>query len=300
MIKKNYSKMCAMAFFITSIAISGCNDKGGAEGYSVALKNAIGPDVKDYQALSYPTNSFGIATTYLSPASGKVRDEDFLCATFKCLGVDAADKSEDLDAANKLRVRAIEYAAIGRGGPLKLNSSAENDYALKVTLPKILQILNLGAGFDSKSVTKVDLELGPSIKRYLNKPDFVAYLNSSDAVSPTKVALQKAFGQGALVVVVGDVLIESVKATITASNEFSPNLEAKLGGLPSKVFSDAEASFKLTKKGNSTYVVESVGPVIALRLLRAQPGAGMLGAQSNWDDWSIVEGPISPSIIKAP
>jgi hypothetical protein len=97
-----------------------------------------------------------------------------------------------------------------------------------------------------------------------------------------------------LVVVVADVLIDSIKATVTASKELAPQVDAKLGGLPSKVFSDAEASFKVTKKDDTTYVIESLGPVVALRLLKTQPGAGLLGAETTWNDWAVVTGPTGP------
>ena len=292
--------VCSAALLVAAV-LGGCDDKGGAVGYAAAVKQAIGPDVKDYQALSYPTNSFGVATVYAPSTTGKtVRDEDFLCETWKCLGVDVGATPSDADAVLRLRVRSVEYAAVGGGGPVKLDTNSSNDYAFKVALPKIAQVLNLGVGLDSKSATKVDLELGPATKRLLNKPDFVAYINGTEGAGPTKTALQQAFAQGALVVVVGDVVVKSVKATITASKELAPQVDAKLGGLVSKVFSDAEASFKVTKKSDSTYEVESVGPVIALRLLRAQPGAGLLGAQTNWDDWSVVEGPTAPTMHAAP
>lgn len=61
--------------------------------------------------------------------------------------------------------------------------------------------------------------------------------------------------------VVGDVVVTTMKATVTTSKEIGDSVDAKLGGLATKVFSDAEASFKVTKKQDSTYVIESTGPV---------------------------------------
>lgn len=200
----------------------------------------------------------------------------------------------DPDEALNIRVRSTNYAEVGVGGPVKLNLNDSNDYAFKVALPKIQRVLNLEIGLDKKSATKVDLEFGKATKRYLSKPDFIAYINNKSGTNPTKMQLQKAFGQGALVVVVADVIIDSIKATVTVSKELAPQVDAKLGGLPSKVFSDTEASFKLTKKDNETYVIESVSPVVALRLLKAQPGAGLLGSETTWNDWTVVSGPTDP------
>jgi hypothetical protein len=281
-------------------ALSGCNGDTGSKAFAAAVKDAIGLDVKDYQALSYPTNSFGVVTTYKSPGQGKaVADGDFLCATWKCLGVEAAAAPTNADDVLAVRLEGVEYAAKGQGGTIKLTAEHANEYALKVVLPKVQQVLNLGVGLDSKSVVKVELELGPATKRLLSKPDFLAYLEGSKRQTPTKIGLQKAFAQGALVLVVGDVVINSIKATVTTSKEVAPSVDAKLGGLTSKVFSDAEASFKVTKKLDATYEVESTGPVVALRLLREQPGAGQLGASDEWQDWPVVKGPTESPLKSA-
>lgn len=296
------SRSAVLGFAIAFIAaLTGCND-GGAKAFAAAVKDAIGPDVRDYQALSYPTNSFGVVTAYQSVGQGKaVSDGDFVCATWKCLGIEAAKAPTRVDDQMTVRIDGVEYATMGKGGPIKLSAENSSDYALKVMLPKVQQVLNLGVGLDSKSVVKVQLEIGPATKRLMNKPDFVAYLNSATTrPSATKTALQKTYSQGALVLVVGDVVVNSVKATVTTSKEVAPSVDAKLGGSASKIFSDAEASFKVTKKQESTYEVESTGPVVALRLLRAQPGAGQLGASSDWSDWPIVSGPVSPRDAVSP
>lgn len=270
-------------------------DSAPSGDYAAALKKAVGKDVKDYQALSYPTNSFGVATSFIAGAPGKpVSDGDFLCATWKCLGAPGGAIPSNPAEALNVTVHGTNYAEVGGGGPVKLDTNSDNDYAIKVALPKIQQVLNLEIGLDYRSATKVALEFGKATKRYLSKPDFIAYINSTSHTSPTKTQLQKAFAQGALVVVVADVVIDSIKATVTASKELAPQVDAKLGGMPSKVFSDAEASFKVTKKDDATYIIESLSPVVALRLLKAQPGAGLLGAEKTWNDWTVVTGPTGP------
>ncbi len=265
--------------------------------YTAAIKMGLGDDVKDYQALSYPTNSFGIATVFSAPKPGEpVSNKDFVCSTWKCLGAPGDVIPIDPVAALNVVVRGTNYAEVGYGGPVKLDTNSANDYAFKVALPTIQEILKLGGEADYASTIKVELEFGKATKRYLSKPDFIAYLNSVSDTTPTKMELQKAFAQGALVVVVADVLIDSMKATVTTSKEVASQLDAELGGLPSKMFSDTELSlsFRITKKDGATYVIESLGPVVALRLFKAQPGAGLLGAEMNWNDWAVVTGPTGP------
>lgn len=274
--------------------LAACPNTHNAD-YISALKKGLGDDVKHYQALSYPTNSFGVATVFSAPKPGEpVSNDDFLCATWKCLGAPGDVIPIDPVAALNVMVRGTNYAEVGYGGPVKLDTNSASDYAFKVALPKIQEILKLGAGADYASTTKVELEFGKATKRYLSKPDFIAYLNNASNTTPTKAKLQEAFAQGALVVVVADVLLDSMKATITTSKEVASQLDGKLGGLPSKEFSDAETSFRVTKRDSATYVIESLGPVVALRLLKAQPGAGLLGAEMTWNDWAVVTGPTGP------
>lgn len=278
-----------------ALMLAACQNPSGD--YTTAIKKGLGDDVKDYQALSYPTNSFGVATVFSASQPGEpVSNKDFLCATWKCLNAPGGVIPTDPAAALNVSVRDTNYAEVGDGGPVKLDTNSASDYAVKVALPTIQQILKLGGGADYASTTKVELEFGKATKRYLSKADFIAYLNSVSDTSPTKIQLQSAFAQGALVVVVADVLIDSLKATITTSKEVASQLDGELGGLPSKMFSDSDLSltFRVTKKDSATYVIESLGPVVALRLLKAQPGAGLLGAELSWNDWAAVTGPTGP------
>lgn len=75
---------------------------------------------------------------------------------------------------------------------------------------------------------------------------------------------------------------------------FALKAAIEVSSRPEAIHSDAEASFKVTKTDDATYVIESLGPVVALRLLKAQPGAGLLGAENNWNDWIPVTGPTGP------
>ncbi|MDO8777611.1 MAG: hypothetical protein Q7K57_54630 [Burkholderiaceae bacterium] len=278
-----------LACVLILTAFPGCPPKSGNL-LAKKIQEVLGEDVKEYQGLSYPTNSFGVATSYNSPESGKpVSDADFVCATWKCLGIDSSSSEpKDQKAQLVVSVGGVEYAQIGSGGSITLSSDEASQYAFTAMLPKIEGVLNLGGGLDAKSVTKVELQMGRATKRFLGKPDFIAYLNGVSSPGPTKQALQTAFSQGGLSVVVADVVLDSIVATITTSSELGSKIDAKLGGVASAVFSDAETSFKVTKANASTYKVETTGPVVAMRLIKKQPGQGALAEDKDWKEWVTI------------
>ena len=290
-------RFCALTWL--ALTLTACTNVPNAD-YASALKKSLGDDVKDYQVLSYPTNAFGVGTVFNPQQLGQpVSNGDQLCGTWKCLGAPGEVMPPDPVAALNVIVRGTNYAELGEGGSVKLDTNSASDYAVKVALPKIYQLLNLGGSVDYGSVTRVELEFGKATKRYLSKPDFIAYLNDAGSSTPTKRSLQNAFAQGALVVVVADVLIDSMKATVTTSKDVASQLDAKLGALASPVLSDAQAGFRVTKKDSATYVIESLQPVVALRLLRAQPAAGLLGTEITWNDWAMVTGPTDPPPVNS-
>ncbi|WP_156513561.1 hypothetical protein [Bordetella ansorpii] len=275
--------------------LAGCSSP--SEILAKRIQESLGDDFQQYQVLSYPTNNFGVATSYRfdGSASYKVTDADFICATWKCVGVEMSSaQPKDFDGLMRVRANRVEYAEIGVGGEINLKSDESSNYGLEVLLPKISGVLNLGIALDSKNVTSVDMKLGPAIKRMLSKPAFDAYLRKSSN-SPTHQRLQSLYSQGALAVVVGDVVIQSIEARVTTLSEVAAKIDAQLGGLPSKVFSDASTSFQVQKSGTATYTVKTVEPVIALRLLKKQPGAQEL-SDGQWSAWLTGGGASDPTL----
>ncbi|BCL90905.1 hypothetical protein ACNRBV_22765 [Ralstonia pseudosolanacearum] len=260
------------------------------------IKATLGPDVAEYQSLTYPTNDFGVATSYTSTPdkTTKVSDTNFLCSTWACLDIASVARPQNQGQLMHLTVGSVEYAQIGSGAPITLSEEDSTNYAFNILLPKIEGMLNLGVGVDSKNVTKVELTLGKATKRLLSKPNFEAFIVANSS-TPTHKELQARYAEGGLTVVVGDIVIDSIQATVTTSNELAPKIDAKLATIPSGIVSDASTSFQITKSGTSTYSIKTTEPVIALRLLRAQPGASALSV-GGWESWPTVSA-VDPTTI---
>lgn len=271
------------------LSISGCGSSSGI--LAKRIKEAIGDDVKEYQALTYPTNDFGVGTSYKSneTKSTKISDTNFVCSTWPCVGVEQSSaRPKGQDELLRVKVGGVEYAQIGTGGEIKMTSEESTKYGVGVLLPKIEGILNLGVKLDASSVTKVEVTLGRATKRLLSKPDFGAYLRKSTTL-PIQKRLRELYSQGGLTVVVGDVIISSIEARITTSSELAPKIDAKISTFPNQIISDANASFEVRKTSATTYTVKTTEPVIALRLLKAQPGAEELSGTGGWEKWMSVD-----------
>ena len=259
------------------------------------IKATLGPDVAEYQSLTYPTNDFGVATSYTSTAdkSTKVSDADFLCSTWACLDIASAARPQNQGQLMRLTVGPVDYAQIGSGAPITLSEEDSTKYAFNILLPKIEGMLDLGVGVASKNVTKIELALGKATKRLLSKPDFEAFITRNGS-TPTHQKLRERYAEGGLTVVVGDIVIDSIQATVTTSSELAPKIDAKLATIPSGIVSDASTSFQITKSGTSTYSIKTTEPVIALRLLKAQPGTSTLSV-GEWKSWPTVRA-VDPTV----
>jgi hypothetical protein len=252
------------------------------------VKKALGDSFKDYQSISYPTNNFGLVTCYL-PQGGesKPKDKDFLCDTWECLGLSEAIPT---DQAKQLSIN--DFAAVGgAGADISLEETDKSDIGFKALLPKIASILNIGGGFDKSKTVISDLQLGRFFPRLLRRERFVTFVNGL----PPGSMMKTGFAQGRLIVVVGDVVSTGMKIQIKADSNTGTNIDAKLGpgtgtGV-SKVFSDSTFGFKLSKQTTGEYNFEVTSPVVALRLAKRQPGAGVLGQHDDWTDWPTIQLP---------
>jgi hypothetical protein len=252
------------------------------------VKKSLGDSFKDYQSISYPTNNFGLVTSY-APQGGdtKPKDQDFLCDTWECLGL-----ADSIPADEKKQLDVNGFAAVGgEGATITLEDTDKSEIGFKALLPKIAGILNIGGGFDNKKTVISDLQLGRFYPRLLRRERFAQYI----AGLPAGNLLKEGYLQGRLIIVVGDVVATGMKIQIKADTNTGANIDAKLGpgtgGVVTKVFADASFGFKLSKESTGEYNFEVTSPVVALRLAKRQPGAGVLGQSTDWSDWSPVSLP---------
>ena len=148
----------------------------------------------------------------------------------------------------------------------------------------------MSASLTASDTTRLEFKFGKVAMRISRKPDFVAYLEDhSGTASPTLTALRSDFGRGALAVVVSDIVIDSIQATIGTNLEAGAQIDAALGGVASKALSGPNLSLKLTRSSSGNCTLETTKPVIAMTLVKKQPAVNMLTEDATWDSWPVVQ-----------
>lgn len=246
-----------------------------------AIKKSLGNDFKGYQFLSYPRNNYGVITSY----TDRVNNLNFICDTWFCLGVN----NPPADLQQWLTVN--DFVAEGEGGSITFSERDKKKFAMDVLLPKIVQVLNVGAGFSSSSVTNTSLSIGTAYVRVVRKAKIQQYLGGLPNTEPMK----QAFNEGSLVYIVSDVVIKDLTITISIEQEQEASLKAKVGETGTKVFNSASLEVSATRERAGTYTFSVSKPVIVARLAKKQPGGGMMGNKADYTEWKDVKNlPLPP------
>lgn len=270
----------------TLLLIAGCTPSYN-ETLQQKIRQSLGDDYKTYTSFSYPTDNFGLATMYTSPAGTTIDDKDFLCDTWNCLGI-GNPPTETLKLMN-----VAGFAAVGaNGGAITLTEKEQKSLSLNAILPKVFQVLNLTGGFKKDNITTVSLQIGQAWPRKLRRQEMINYFTTLPASSLEK----QAFIAGNVSLVVADVVVDKMTVDVGVTRDLAANLDAKLGGLPNAVFSNSELSVGMTSSTAGNYTFTVTRPVIVLRLAKRQPTAGGLSAplDDNWLDWLPVNPPKEP------
>jgi len=258
-----------------------CSCKTYNEIMKSTVRDNLGSDYASYDYFSYPTNNFGLITAY-KPAAGKPSssDEDFLCDMWSCIGV--ADNA--IPADPKANREMSGFAAVGGNGPIiTLTEKDQRSVAVKGALPQIASVLNLAGSVSDSNVKTITMTLGRAYPRKLRRDKMIEFMSSLPATSPMKVA----FLNGDLALVVADVMIDSMKLSVSVDSSTAASVDAAMGQSVSKVFSNASLSVNVSKQSTGTYTFDVTSPVIISRLVKHQPGGGVLGADTSddWRDW---------------
>jgi len=262
---------------LATIALVGCNEYNEILGQKV--KAALGENFKDFQIVSYPTNNFGTGTAY------RTTDNLQLCDMWHCLGV--ADKDVPKDFAAWLQLSS--YVGFGGNGALiTLNETESRNFTIGAVVPKVVKLLKLDANLDGSNITKTELVLGRAYPRKIRPDPWVVYMNS---LSPVDHKLLKtAFSDGNLTVVVEDVVLESMKATITVDKAIGGKLDAAIDvpmGAAKEFIENSDLDgikLKLSakKETDGVYTFEVAQPVIVLTKATKQSGGGALAIGSGY------------------
>lgn len=239
------------------------------------LKKAFGIDFKGYYAFSYPTNNFGILTTYENDISTK----NYLCAMLSCF-----DSLEPKNTSEWLRLKG--YADIGEGSPVNIDVKTQSKISTKAILPKLLKTLNIKGGINKNNITTVTLKTGNGYVRNLNKIKFNDLINSL----PEDNLYKKKYINGNLVIVVSDVIVNSMEVIVELKDSLKIELEAKFApGASITQFSDIDLNGEIERIESGKYSIKMNQPIIILRLTKKQPHGGTLAVTEDFNNWIPVK-----------
>jgi hypothetical protein len=236
-------------------------------------------NAKGYTWFSYPTNNFGLGTTFVLDNSADVPSEaNQQCATWRCIGMESAIPTDPEQMRN-----FGGYADVGgNGGIITLSETEKRDIAVGAVLPEIYKVLSLDANATSSRTVKTTLSLGRVYPRTLARQKFVDYVKALPAGDQRKMAWDK----GMLAVAIADYMIDSMDVDISLDTARDLALNAKLTEAVNKVVGkDTAVKFKVTSSVNGHYTLSVTQPVILATLIRKQPRGGVLAARTDWEDF---------------
>jgi len=288
--KTTFKLFIAVCFTLTASYAQGQN-------YGKLLKSAIkaqlGNDLKGYQVFDSPTDNFGLITTYKK----NTKDANFECDMFDCIGVTAPSSLDQ----NWMKMNG--FAATGDNGrTINLSQDVQKELGITAVLPKIFKVVGLSTSFTDEQISHLDLTLGKVYFRKLRKTPMQGYLMGLDKESRH----YKLFNSGQMVLIVADVVIESMDVEITLKDTSATAIDTKFGWsgntVAAKILDSAALGIKITKQSAGKYKFTLSHPVIFARLAAKQPKAGELGAANsdNFDEWIVTDENIEIDPTKIP
>jgi len=273
LLKSSFFIVGAILFF--AIINGACMRTSYTKTMVKAVKKAIVGDFSGYRGINFPTNNFGLLTTYEKSAS----DKNMLCAMAGCF-----DSLHLLNKEDSLKMGGL--ADIGKGAAISLNEKTQNQLSTKVILPELWKSLAINGGVESKEVKNVTLSFGPTYKRQLNRLKLEKFIGNLPENDPYK----KRFNTGELIVVIADVIVENMEIIVDVESTAAIAVDAKIGLVGKAAKDTLKGEFKKVTEGRYSFKINQ--PLIVLRLVRKQPQGGFLGATDNFDDWLPVIDPI--------
>lgn len=287
---KSKSKALVLVATIVCVVCMGCNY---GDEMRKAFRSAFGSDYNEYQFVSYPTDNFGVGTTYI----GSSDPQNFQCATWSCFGY-TADQVKALALANPEKVQNIDgHADVGHGGALTLTSETTKSVGIGAVVPSIYNMLDVKADADWSKHVKVTLSMPGGHIRFINADSFTKYMNSLPDSNPRKAALRR----GDLIVIWSDLVADSLTVSIDVDTTADADLDAKLssaltGKVGTIIGQDADLTFKVNAASAGHYELQTLFPVVAAVLAAKPPINHNFAvtahiAAPNFKNWQRVEIP---------
>jgi hypothetical protein len=253
--------VCLIA--LTKVFTVYATNYGDALGKSI-ISAVIGKDDQKYwKPVAYPTDNFGIGTLYDGKGAGSL-----LCATSTCLGL-ANNNTDTLTAAG--------YIASGTGGSVDLTDTQKRTLGINAVV-KLFALLNITGNYDSNKTTVVTVEVPKATVRYLLK----GQLSSRISTSPSSAAVTDAYNHRRIRAIVGDIVVESLVATVKVDDSVSVGVKATLDqNVGQALGKDSSLGLTYSKTGNGEYKIKTVSPVIVAVEPAKQPQTGSLESGDN-------------------
>ena len=282
--------LMAMAF-----ALVGCPSY--SEMMQKDLRTALGDDFKKYYFFSYPTNNFGIGTMYTVADDGSISDDGELCASDSCFQVvPSTAPPPSPPASTPITGPTVEslslsgYANVGGGGAITLSQKDVTKVSANLVLPKIYNVLQVGAGVDTSRGVTTKIVIDEAFKRFLDKIKTEAFIKSLPNTDQRKVD----FLSGKLAYVNADVVVRSMSVDICVDQAVNANLNAALSSNVGKILGDgAQLQVGVNRSSNGCYNLSVTKPVVAAVRTVKQRSAGVLEAATPSSDWYVDHNPVA-------
>jgi hypothetical protein len=209
-------------------------------------------------------DNYGVATAY----SGKKEvpeDRRFLCATFNCLRIQPPP-TPGQEQWLKLQRDATDttgFADSGCGGSIEAELKKSSGLAVQAFFPQLLNAVGITPNFDWSKGSTLKLVISKACNRKLYQRktlDYISGLQKND----DPFGLQSAYtNDGGLVLIIADVVIQSMDIQVKTNNNLKVAIEGKLKGEAEKTFGEG-SGFKVgvTRVAEGDYHLKITSPVI--------------------------------------
>jgi hypothetical protein len=230
-------------------------------------RNTLGLHASDgaFRWFAYPTDNFGVLTSYLAPPGSQLTDADRICATWTCLGVDPS----------KIPADEVRFTSVAGIADSELRSSFElvNDQqgraAVTLLLANLFNALAIDGPVTFSRDVRFDLRAVQVFKRSLNLSEFQDYLATAPA-SP----IRDAWRSGRLTYIASDIVARDLQLTIEVDPHADPLMVAQISRAMAKLGRDGISGIRISSPWKGGYVVQFSGFMVLATQLRHQPGPG--------------------------
>jgi len=208
---------------------------------------------------SFPTDNFGVGTTYLSQGKTVNLDDTHneLCATWSCLNKDGSIPKDEIT-----RLTVMGYADSGSGADIRLDETNKMNLAATAWLPAIAKLINLNANAGYTNEIATSFEFGRAHRRKLNLNRWIYYWRTNN--SPDMAVTRTAYFQDKAGTATEDLVVDSVTATIRPKGNATASLKAALTNAAIKgvVGEGATLAGAVTQNKDGSFTFKTVSPVV--------------------------------------